>query len=101
VPEVPDEWREAASDSARRQEERWEEASPGPGVTDQQDAGTEADPFASEEAPYEEAPYDEAPYDEAPYDEASYDWVDPGFGRPPRHLRRRLGRFFRRNPRPR
>jgi hypothetical protein len=35
-----------------------------------------------------------------PIDEASFDWLDPDFGRPPRHLRRRLGRFFRRHRRP-
>jgi hypothetical protein len=33
-------------------------------------------------------------------DEASLDWLDPDFGRPPGHLRRRLGRFFKRNRRP-
>ena len=34
-------------------------------------------------------------------DESSFDWVDPDFGHPPRHRRRRLGRFFRRSRRPR
>jgi hypothetical protein len=33
--------------------------------------------------------------------ETTLDWPDPNFGRPPRHLRRRLGRFFKRNRRPR
>lgn len=35
------------------------------------------------------------------YDEASFDWLDSKYGRPPRHLRRRLGRFLRRHRRPR
>lgn len=34
-------------------------------------------------------------------DEAALDWLYPDFDRPPRHLRRRLGRFFRRHRRPR
>jgi hypothetical protein len=34
------------------------------------------------------------------FDESTFDWLDPDFGRPPRHLRRRLGRFFRRQRRP-
>jgi hypothetical protein len=33
-------------------------------------------------------------------DESSFDWLDPDLGPPPRHLRRRLGRFFRRHRKP-
>lgn len=83
-PDASDEWREAASYSARRQEEQWEEPASGSGVPDQQEGGTPGGPSSSDS-----------------YDEASYDWMDPSFGRPPRHHRRRLGRFFRRHRRPR
>jgi hypothetical protein len=34
------------------------------------------------------------------FDDSSLEWLDPNFGPPPRHLRRRLGRFFRRNRKP-
>jgi hypothetical protein len=34
------------------------------------------------------------------FDDSSLDWLDPDFGRPPRHLRRGLGRFFRRHRKP-
>jgi hypothetical protein len=35
-----------------------------------------------------------------PLDDSSLDWLDPDLGPPPRHLRRRLGRFFRRHRKP-
>jgi hypothetical protein len=40
-------------------------------------------------------------FTQAAADESSLDWLDPDFERPPTHVRRRLGRLFRRNRRPR
>jgi hypothetical protein len=34
------------------------------------------------------------------FDDSSLDWLDPSLDQPPRHLRRRLGRFFRRDRKP-
>src|SRR6266540_5567729 len=59
---------------------------------------------STERAPPTPAPRPDAPREgdltPIPVDEASFDWLDPDFGRPPKH-RRRLGRLFRRHPRPR
>jgi hypothetical protein len=83
-PEVPDEWRVVASDLASRQEEQGEEASPGSDGPDQLEGGAISNPFPADS-----------------YEEAPYEWMDPGFDRTPRHRKRRLGRFFRRDRRPR
>lgn len=86
-PDMADEWLEAASESARRQWEPDDQSEEAPSVT---------------EAPHEPEDSDVTePLSSDSYVEASYDWIDPGFGRPPRHRRRRLGRFFRRYRRPR
>jgi hypothetical protein len=39
-------------------------------------------------------------FTQAAADESSLDWLDPDFEPPPTHVRRRLGRLFRRNRRP-
>jgi len=83
-PEVPDEWRDAASDLASRQVKQEDEASPGTDEPDQQEGGIISNPFPADS-----------------YEEAPYEWMDPAFDRTPRHRRRRLGRFFRRDRRPR
>jgi hypothetical protein len=83
-PDVPDEWRDAASDLASRQVEQGDEASPRSEETDQQEDGIISNPFPADS-----------------YEEAPYEWMDPAFDRTPRHRRRRLGRFFRRDRRPR
>jgi helix-turn-helix protein len=62
---------------------------------------TETPQPAAQPLPQPPVPEDDDRYLRESIDETSFDWLDPNFGRPPRHLRRRLGRFFRRNRRPR
>jgi hypothetical protein len=62
---------------------------------------TETPQPASQPVPRPPVPEDDDRYSREPVDDTAFDWLDPNFGRPPRHLRRRLGRFFRRNRRPR
>jgi hypothetical protein len=73
-------------------------------VSDEAAAGplmTETPELAAQPLPRPPVPEDDDRFSRAPLDDPSFDWLDPSFGRPPRHLRRRLGRFFRRNRRPR
>ena len=62
---------------------------------------TETPERAAQPLPRPPVPEDDDRHSRQPIDDTSFDWLDPNFGRPPRHLRRRLGRFFRRNRRPR
>jgi hypothetical protein len=101
---VPDEWRDVASEAARREEMSDEVPVPfdPAGFRGEPPLGGDSDPVAPAPptAP-ETAAYSNGESFGEPYDESSYDWMDADFGRAPRHLRRRLGRFFRRSRRPR
>ncbi len=48
------------------------------------------------QAPRSEPPSESELFTPLPIDEASFDWLDPDFGRPPKHLRHRFDRFLRR-----
>jgi hypothetical protein len=58
-------------------------------------------PDKGDDAPDAADPKEGELFTPEPVEEASFEWLDPNFGRPPRHQRRRLGRFFRRHRRPR
>ena len=72
-------------------------------VSDEAAAGplmTETPEPAPQPLPRPPVPEDDDRFSRSPLDDPSFDWLDPNFGQPPRHLRRRLGRFLRRSRKP-
>lgn len=91
----------SGSDAAKASPTVSDRAAAGVTVADQPPAVPSPDEPSPASAPRQPAQGESDLFLRHPADEASFDWLDRDFGRPPRHLRRRLGRFFRRHRRPR